>query len=64
MRLYSQVRLGVNPEINAVSTLLIGLVATGVTLAYLVQQRRGRRLRRTPEFVSAGNLLSIGEGGA
>jgi putrescine transport system permease protein len=40
MRLYSQVRLGVNPEINAVSTLLIGLVATGVIAAYLIQQRK------------------------
>jgi putrescine transport system permease protein len=43
MRLYSQVRLGVNPEINAVSTLLIGLVATGVIAAYLIQQRNGGR---------------------
>ena len=42
MRLYSQVRLGVNPEINAISTLLIGLVATGVIGAYLIQQRRPR----------------------
>jgi putrescine transport system permease protein len=40
MRIYSQVRLGVSPEINAVSTLLIGLVATGVIAAYLVQMRR------------------------
>jgi putrescine transport system permease protein len=40
MRLYSQVRLGVDPKINAVSTLLIGLVATGVVVAYLIQQRR------------------------
>jgi len=40
MRLYSQVRLGVDPKINAVSTLMIGLVATGVIAAYLVQQRR------------------------
>jgi len=40
MRLYSQVRLGVDPKINAVSTLLIGLVATGVIAVYLVQQRR------------------------
>lgn len=40
MRIYSQVRLGVSPEINAVSTLLIGLVATGVIAAYLFQQRR------------------------
>ncbi len=42
MRIYSQVRLGVNPEINAVSTLLIGLVATGVIAAYLIQVRRRR----------------------
>jgi len=40
MRIYSQVRLGVSPEINAVSTLLIGFVATGVIGAYLVQRRR------------------------
>jgi putrescine transport system permease protein len=45
MRLYSQVRLGVNPEINAVSTLLIGLVAMGVVSAYLIQQRPGRQAR-------------------
>ncbi|WP_374468869.1 ABC transporter permease [Phenylobacterium sp.] len=43
MRLYSQVRLGVNPEINAVSTLLIGAVATGVLAVWLVQRRRGAR---------------------
>ena len=42
MRLYSQVRLGVNPEINALSTLLIGVVATGVIAVYLTQQRRRR----------------------
>jgi putrescine transport system permease protein len=40
MRLYSQVRLGVDPKINAVSTLLIGFVATAVIAAYLVQRRR------------------------
>lgn len=42
MRIYSQVRLGVSPEINAVSTLLIGLVATGVVAVYLFQMRRRR----------------------
>lgn len=40
MRLYSQVRLGVNPEINAVSTLLIAVVTVGVLAAGLVQRRR------------------------
>ena len=40
MRLYSQVRLGVNPEINAVSTLLIGIVAIGAALAGRLQRLR------------------------
>jgi putrescine transport system permease protein len=40
MRLYSQVRLGVNPEINAVSTLLIAVVTLGVLAAGLIQRRR------------------------
>lgn len=39
MRLYSEVRLGVNPEINAVSTLLIGLVASGVAVAGALRRR-------------------------
>ena len=45
MRLYSQVRLGVNPEINAVSTLLIGVVAAGVIAVYAAQRRRRTALR-------------------
>jgi putrescine transport system permease protein len=40
MRLYSQVRLGVNPEINAVSTLLIAAVTIAVMAAGLIQRRR------------------------
>ncbi|MEH3146594.1 MAG: ABC transporter permease [Methylobacterium frigidaeris] len=42
MRLYSQVRLGVTPEINAISTLLIAAVGLGVLAASLVASRRGR----------------------
>lgn len=55
MRLYSQVRLGVNPEINAVSTLLIGLVATAVAGIYLVQQRR-----RATTIEGARRALDLG----
>lgn len=40
MKIYSQVRLGVTPEINAVCTVLIGLVATGVIIAALLNKRR------------------------
>ena len=42
MRIYSQVRLGVTPEINALSAILIGLVATAVVIATLVMRRSAR----------------------
>ena len=40
MRLYSQVRLGVNPEINAASTLLVGAVTAIVLTASWLTGRR------------------------
>jgi putrescine transport system permease protein len=40
MRIYSQVRLGVTPEINAISTLLIGTVAVGVLAAAALTKAR------------------------
>jgi putrescine transport system permease protein len=44
MRIYSQVRLGVTPEINAISTILIGIVAAAVVVAAALGkvQRMGR----------------------
>jgi putrescine transport system permease protein len=39
MRIYSQVRLGVTPEINAASTILIALVTIGMTAATLATKR-------------------------
>jgi putrescine transport system permease protein len=40
MKIYSQVRLGVTPEINAVSTILVGLVAVSVIAASIFTKRR------------------------
>ena len=40
MKIYSQVRLGVTPEINAISTILIGIVALGVLAAAAVTRAR------------------------
>ncbi|MBB3540173.1 ABC transporter permease subunit [Rhizobium sp. BK399] len=40
MKIYSQVRLGVTPEINAVCTILIGIVAIGVICASTITKRR------------------------
>lgn len=42
MKIYSQVRLGVTPEINAVCTILVGLVTTGVLIASYVTRRQER----------------------
>ncbi|GAB4357188.1 MAG: ABC transporter permease subunit [Oricola sp.] len=40
MKIYSQVRLGVTPEINAVCTILIAIVTTGVLVAAILNKRR------------------------
>ncbi|MCB1481243.1 MAG: ABC transporter permease subunit [Rhodobiaceae bacterium] len=40
MKIYSQVRLGVTPEINAVCTILIALVTIGVVTASIVTKRQ------------------------
>ena len=46
MRIYGQVRLGVTPEINAASTILIALVASGVIVATLASKRAALRAER------------------
>ena len=46
MKIYSAVRLGVTPEINAACTILIGIVAVGVVSASLVTKRREVERRR------------------
>lgn len=43
VRLYSAVRTGVSPEINALSTIVIGIVAIGVIVAALVERWANRR---------------------
>lgn len=42
MRIYSAVRLGVTPQINAMSSLLLGSVALGLCLTGIVLRRRGK----------------------
>jgi putrescine transport system permease protein len=49
IRIYSQVRLGVSPEINAASAILIGIVAFGVMTATLLSKRSVVRRRRSGE---------------
>jgi putrescine transport system permease protein len=46
MRIYSSVRLGVTPEINAVCTILIAIVAVGVVIASIAMKRAEIERRR------------------
>ena len=46
IRIYSQVRLGLSPEVNAASTILIAIVALGVTAATLLSKRAALRSER------------------
>ena len=42
MVIFSKVRLGVSPEVNALATIIIGIVALGVIAATILQFRRPR----------------------
>ncbi|MBB4002811.1 ABC transporter permease subunit [Aurantimonas endophytica] len=55
MKIYSQVRLGVTPEINAVCTILIAIVTLGVILAALANKRSAFVRQRDERLAAAGN---------
>jgi putrescine transport system permease protein len=54
MKIYSQVRLGVTPEINAICTILIAVVATGVLIASVVNKRREVQRQRDEQAAQRG----------
>ncbi|MBW9051690.1 ABC transporter permease [Rhizobium mesosinicum] len=53
MKIYSQVRLGVTPEINAVCTILIAIVTVGVICASVVTKRREVQRERDERAAAA-----------
>lgn len=54
MKIYSQVRLGVTPEINAACTIMIGIVATGVIIASIANKRREVQRQRDEQAAQRG----------
>jgi putrescine transport system permease protein len=54
MKIYSQVRLGVTPEINAISTIMIAFVTCGVLAASFVTKRASMRQEAETRKVDAG----------
>ncbi|QIB34201.1 ABC transporter permease subunit [Ancylobacter pratisalsi] len=54
MRIYSQVRLGVTPEINAVCTILIGIVTVVVIAASVITKRQEVERQKAERLAAAG----------
>ncbi|MGV1801727.1 ABC transporter permease [Agrobacterium vitis] len=54
IKIYSQVRLGVTPEINAVCTILIAVVTLGVIIASIGTKRRELQRQRDEHIAAAG----------
>jgi putrescine transport system permease protein len=54
MKIYSQVRLGVTPEINAVCTLMIAFVSVGVIITALLNRRREAQRARDEQAALRG----------
>lgn len=44
MKIYSQIKFGVTPEINAISTIILGIVVFGLVAAQLVSRRSEQRV--------------------
>ena len=55
MEVFSRVRLGLNPEINALATIIIGVVATGILIASSVMSRQEKRRQRDIQMAIAAN---------
>ena len=55
VKIFSAVKLGVKPEINALSTIMILIVAVGVVAASLVQKRAMVERQRAERLAAAAN---------
>jgi putrescine transport system permease protein len=54
MLIYSKVRLGVNPSVNALATIMVLIVATGVVVSAIWMKRAEKRREREMRMAEAG----------
>jgi putrescine transport system permease protein len=55
MLIYSKVRLGVNPSVNALATIMVLIVATGVIMSAIWMKRAEKRREREIRMAEAGS---------
>jgi putrescine transport system permease protein len=51
---FGKVKRGVNPSFNALATLMILIVATGVVVSYILMKRAERKREREMRMAEAG----------
>jgi putrescine transport system permease protein len=56
MVIFSKVRLGVSPDVNALATLMVSVVASGVVVATVWMRHRQKRRERDTQLAAAANL--------
>ena len=56
MVIFSKVRFGVTPDVNALATILVLLVATGIAISTVWMRYRERRRKRDLQLAAAANL--------
>jgi putrescine transport system permease protein len=56
MVIFSKVRLGVSPDVNALATLMVLIVALGIVVSALWMRHRERRRGRDAQLAAAANL--------
>ncbi len=54
MVVYSRVRLGVNPSVNALATIMVLVVATGVIISAIWMKRAEKRRAREMRMAESG----------
>jgi len=57
MVIFSKVRLGVSPDVNALATILVLIVASGIVTSTLVLRSRQRRRERDAQLAAAAESL-------
>ena len=59
MVVFSKVRLGVSPDINALATILVAVVAVGVVIAGFAMSRQQKLRDRDAQMALAANQQMI-----
>ena len=55
MVIYSKVKLGVSPDVNALATIIIGIVAAGIVLAAITMRRQEQKKAKDMQMAIAAN---------